>query len=181
MTFSRLALAQSLLRDCQFHCERPPVVSVTPDITASASFQAASRSTRPEPADNNDRFASLVDSNTNAAANNSDRVQDQARDLSRDQVRDPAPPPAAKDSPRRADDAATADDRPARDAGRADQPARNDAKDNNVAADQADAGADAKAQPDHAGRGKAKTTAKSEDSKAAAKQPARDSAASDSS
>ena len=87
------------------------MVSVTPEITANASFQATlPRSTRSDPSPDNDRFASLVDSNAAAAGNNSDRAQDQVREQGREQTRDQAPPPAANPSapPRRADDAAAA-------------------------------------------------------------------------
>src|SRR3954466_9259866 len=56
-----------------------PVVSVTSEVSANASFQsAAARSARPDsesPA-GNDSFAALVDSNT--AASRNDRAQDSA-------------------------------------------------------------------------------------------------------
>ena len=48
----------------EFQCERPSVVSVTPDITASTSFQAPPPRVKADPGPANDSFAALVDSNT---------------------------------------------------------------------------------------------------------------------
>jgi chemotaxis protein MotD len=132
-----------------------PVVSVTPDIIASTPFQAPAPRGKADPTPSNDSFASLVDSNASAAANNNDRAQDAAPD------RRPA-------SSRR-NDAATANDKP-RDV-KADQPERNDS-DNRDVADDDQAGPD---KPVEAGSDKraetksTKTSEKADESKPADK------------
>src|SRR5262245_6633226 len=106
-----MRLARSLLSNSEFPCKRPPVVSVTSDISASTSFQTPPPRTKAEQPPANDSFASLVDSNTAAAANNNDRAQDRAQDRTQDRAQDasPAPQPAAADrrpAPSRRDDTA---------------------------------------------------------------------------
>jgi flagellar hook-length control protein FliK len=91
----------------QFHHERPPVFSVTPEAAASLSFQAPPpRSAKPDPSQGNDRFQALIDSSA-AADTDDDRASATAQ-----------PPPASQ---RRADDApATADTKRSRNHGPAD-------------------------------------------------------------
>ncbi len=89
------------------------MVSVTPDISASTSFQAPPPRAKADASPANDSFASLVDSNTTAATSNHDRAQDRARDTS------PAPQRSASGKPTsldRRDDAATVDRDRTRDA-----------------------------------------------------------------
>jgi flagellar hook-length control protein FliK len=98
-----------------------PVVSVTSEISANASFQnAAARSARPDsdPRPGTDSFATLVDSNT-AASRSDNRAHDSAP------------------SPRRSDDAPTASDNRSRDNAafdRSGKAARNESSDRNAAA-----------------------------------------------
>ena len=98
----KTGVARSLLtKRGEFHCERPPVVSVTPDIIVSPSLPAPPRARADHPPAS-DSFASLVDSNPTAAANNNERAQDTAS----------APQPASSDrraAPARRDEAAAAD------------------------------------------------------------------------
>ena len=54
------------------------MVSVTSDISVNTSFQAPSPRAKADTPSSNDSFASLVDSNNTAAANNNDRAQDAA-------------------------------------------------------------------------------------------------------
>src|SRR6059036_1069810 len=84
-----------------------PVVSVTSEVLANASFQGAqARSARADSDQSagNDSFAALVDSNA-AASNNDNRVQDRVQD----RTQDSAP------APRRSDDSQAASDNRARD------------------------------------------------------------------
>src|SRR5258707_15333634 len=112
-----------------------PVVSVTSEALANASFQGAqARSARPDSGQSagNDSFAALVDSNS-AASNNDNRVQDNAPAPRR--VDDSQPP-----SDNRARDNAAASDKAASDK------ARNASNDRDAAAKaRDDANADAKA------------------------------------
>src|SRR5262245_43462877 len=111
-----------------------PVVSVTSEVSANASFQrAAARSVRSdsEPSAGNDGFAALVDSNT--AASRNDRAQDSA------------PPPAS----RRNDDTQAATDNRSRDNAASDKPA-SDKTARNASNDRDDAAA--KAHDDDADR-----------------------------
>lgn len=105
------------------------MVSVTPDIAASPSFQAPPPRAKADPSPSTDSFASLVDSNATAAANNNDRAQEAS------------PPPAAperRSAPARRDDPPADDRAPPRDA-KTDKPGRNDVAERNVAAaDQAE-------------------------------------------
>jgi flagellar hook-length control protein FliK len=110
------------------------VVSVTPDIIVSPSFQAPPPRAKADQPSANDSFASLVDSNTTTANGNNERAQDTAASDKR----------AAAS---RRDEAAAADKGQSRDA-KADRPDRSDASDRDVTdADQsavdtsADAGA----------------------------------------
>src|SRR5215468_7987921 len=134
------SMAGPVLADCkgEFQWERPSVVSVTPDITASTSFQAPPPRAKADPGPANDSFASLVDSNTSAAANASDRAQDRVQDREQDRAQDASPPPQQANSenrpaPARRDDTAAADKGQSRNA-KADQPERRDADDRDVAA-----------------------------------------------
>ncbi|MFX5340184.1 hypothetical protein ABTD27_19470, partial [Acinetobacter baumannii] len=52
------------------------MVSVTPDITASPSFQAPPPRAKADAPSSNDSFGALVDGNNTAAANNNDRAHD---------------------------------------------------------------------------------------------------------
>src|SRR5215468_1340470 len=92
-------MAGPVLADCkgEFQCEGPSVVSVTPDISASTSFQAPPPRAKADPGPANDSFAALVDSNTTAAANNSDRAQDRTQD----RAQDTPPPPQQPNSDNR--------------------------------------------------------------------------------
>ena len=124
----------------EFQREGSSVVSVTSEVLANASFQAAqARSARPhsDQAAGNDSFSALVDSNT-AASNNDNRTQD------------------SSSAPRRSYDSQAASDNRARDNAAAsdkaasDKAARNDSNDRDAAAKarddgRADAKADAKA------------------------------------
>jgi len=107
----------------QFHSERPPVFSVTPEAAASLSFRAPpSRSARPDPSQGNDGFQALIDSSAP-----SDTAHDRASATAQQQ-------PA---SPRRADDMpAAADSKRSRSAGPADQAVGNNADDRNATARQ---------------------------------------------
>ncbi|MBI5321160.1 flagellar hook-length control protein FliK [Bradyrhizobium sp.] len=137
------------------------MVSVTPDIIASTSFQAPPPRAKAEPSPANDSFAALVDSNATAAANNNDRVQDRAQD--RPQDTGPAPQQAAADkrpAPARRDDAAGDKAQPRN--VKADKPEHNDAYDSDVAAaDQA--GADEAAETGSNKRTKTKAAAGKDD------------------
>jgi flagellar hook-length control protein FliK len=53
----------------EFHRERPHVVSVTSEVSASLSFQATQRPSRNDPSQASDSFGALVDSNAAAASN----------------------------------------------------------------------------------------------------------------
>src|SRR5882672_2743419 len=122
-----------------------PVVSVTSEVLANASFQGAqARSARADSGQSagNDSFAALVDSNS-AASNNDNRVQDRTQD--------------SASAPRRADDSQAASDNRARDNAAAadkaasDKAARDDSNDRDAAAKgrddgRADTAADAKAE-----------------------------------
>ena len=80
-----------------------PVVSVTSEVLANASFQnAKAKSARADSSQSagNDSFATLVDSNT-AAGNNDNRAPDRSRD--------------SASAPRRPDDSQAASDNRARD------------------------------------------------------------------
>ena len=66
------------------------MVSATPDITASTSFQAPAPRTKADPAPDNDSFAALVDSNTTAASSSGDRGQDRIQDRAQDHAQDAA-------------------------------------------------------------------------------------------
>src|SRR6266436_5451321 len=100
----------------QYHCERPPVFSVTSEAAASLSFQAPPpRSAKPDPSQGNDRFQTLIDSTVPA-----DTANDRANSTAQQR-------PVSQ---RRADDApATADTKRPRDAGPADQAGRNNSED----------------------------------------------------
>ena len=66
-------MARSLLISGQIHRERPPVSSVTSEAAANVSFQGPPQRparSAPYPSQGNDRFASLLDSNAAADANN---------------------------------------------------------------------------------------------------------------
>src|SRR5262245_26343076 len=130
------SMAGPVLADCkgEFQWERPSVVSVTPDITASTSFQAPPPRAKADPGPANDSFASLVDSNTSAAANASDRAQDRVQD--REQDASPPPQQSASDNrpaPARPDDTSAADKAQSRQA-KADRAERRDTDDRDVAA-----------------------------------------------
>jgi flagellar hook-length control protein FliK len=108
-------LARSLLIGGQGFIARVPVVSVTSEVSASLSFQAASaRSSRPDssPSAGNDSFAALVDINT-AGASSDNRPQDTSS--------------AQGAPPRRADDPPPTADTRSRDNSAPDKTARNDA------------------------------------------------------
>jgi hypothetical protein len=100
----------------QFHCERPPVFSVTSEAAASLSFQAPPpRSAKPDPSQGNDRFQALIDSSAPA-----DTANDRANATAQQQ-------PVSQ---RRPDDApATADTKRSRDTAPDDQAARNNSDD----------------------------------------------------
>src|SRR5207302_3221967 len=118
----------------QFHCERPPVFSVTSEAAASLSFQAAPpRSAKADPSQGNDRFQALIDSSAPADTGN-----DRANAM------------APQQSQHRADGAsATADTKRSRDAGPADQAAGNNSDDRDATARQrSDADADTNANTD---------------------------------
>src|SRR5256885_13702131 len=122
----------------QFHCERPPVFSVTSEAAASLSFQAApQRSARADPPRGNDRFQALIDSSAPADTGN-DRANAMA--------------PQQSASQHRADGAsATADTKRSRDAGPADQAAGNNSDDRDATARQrSDADADTNADTESA-------------------------------
>lgn len=116
------------------------MVSVTSDITASTSFQAPPPRAKADPSPASDSFASLVDSNTTAAANSNDRAQDRVQDRAQDPVPAPQPPASEKRAtPSRRDDATAAEKAQPRDT-RADRTERNDVATSDVAgADQAGA------------------------------------------
>src|ERR1700676_2482437 len=103
---------------------RSPVFSVTSELAASVSFQAAPpKPARNDPAQSNDSFGALVDSNTAAADTASAPAQQQ-------------PQPAA---PRRADDAAPgADNTPSRDTTSGNQTAQNAPNGSNASTSQPD-------------------------------------------
>src|ERR1700688_155689 len=105
---------------------RSPVFSVTSELAASVSFQAAPRKpARNDPSQPNDSFGALVDSNTAAGDTASTSATAQQ----------PQPQPAA---PRRADDAAPgADNTPSRDTTSANQPAQNAPNGGNASTNQA--------------------------------------------
>src|SRR5438105_3039438 len=107
----------------QFHCERPPVFSVTSEAATSLSFQAAPpRSAKADPSQGNDRFQALIDSSAPADTGN-DRANAMA--------------PQQSASQHRADGAsATADTKRSRDAGPADQAAGNNSDDRDATARQ---------------------------------------------
>src|SRR5258708_4860674 len=104
----------------QFHSERPPVFSVTPEAAASLSFHAPPpRAARPDPLQGNDRFQALIDSSAPS-------------DTGNDRASTTAQQPA---SPRRADDTrAAADSKRSRGAGPADQAPANNSEDRDATA-----------------------------------------------
>src|SRR5258706_1466337 len=104
----------------QFHSERPPVFSVTPEAAASWFFQPPPpRSAKPDPLQGNDRFQALIDSSAPS-------------DTGNDRASTTAQQPA---SPRRADDTpAAADGKRSRGAGPADQAAANNSEDRDATA-----------------------------------------------
>jgi hypothetical protein len=107
----------------QFHCERPPVFSVTSEAAASLSFQAPPpRSAKPDPSQGTDSFQALIDGSAP-----SDTGNDWANATAQQQSA----------SQRRGDDArATADTKRSRDAGPADQAAGNNSDDRDATARQ---------------------------------------------
>jgi flagellar hook-length control protein FliK len=135
-------MARSLLISVQYHCERPPVFSVTTEPTPNASFQGPPppRSARPDPSPGNDSFAALVDSSTPADINNA-RGQEQSA------------------SQRRFDDAAAtaADNRRSRDAAATDRAARNGSDDRRATKQRSDAKGDADTNADPTPRSGART------------------------
>src|SRR6185437_11013273 len=130
-----------------------PVVSVTSEVLANASFQnAQAKSARADSGQSagNDSFATLVDSNT-AASNNDNRAQDRARDS--------APAPRRSDDSQAASDNRARDKSAASDKAASDKAARNDSSDRDAAARPRDDGkADGKADAKDGTASKADTT-----------------------
>lgn len=142
------------------------MVSVTPDITASSSFQAPAPRGKADPSPSNDSFGSLVDGNATAAAHHHERAQDRTQDRDQDGVSAPQSATSnRRPAPSRRDDAADA--APSRDA-KADKPGRDTIDERNeAAADQASA--DQPGETSAHERARTKSAGKSDESKAAEK------------
>jgi len=138
------------------------VFSVTSEAAASVAFQTAPpKPARPGQSPQADSFGALVDSNA-------------PPDTSNDRAVPPAQPQSA--SPRRADDAANADNSRSRDTGSADRAAKNASDDRDAAANQANAAADASANAETVQRPGAKSGAAKAGSGKTTEKPSSDAA-----